>query len=316
MYNITFQQLSTFFAVAEHLNITETANALYISQSALSKTIQRLEDGMGIKLFIRSNRGLTLSKEGEFLYAKLRIPYNTMCKNIQYAKDMKRSKSIRIGYPSTYDASQDYDKLKLFIDDYAAQHPDIELNEILYDFRDLKQALLYSDVDIIFSHNFIFSNVPNVSTKRVCRSRTCLAMSRKHPLSVYDCFDEIDKQAFEKEIFCALVVDNEVSDRDRSMSRLKDYGIVPKDVQYVLNFQSLIRAVRQGKGMTVGGYFPNVAGHEDIKFIDLPQKKDGPYLVVAWRTGDLTLEAQAFIGIIPDDPEGMTVFAHPEDLSE
>ncbi|WP_159435329.1 LysR family transcriptional regulator [Sporobacter termitidis] len=313
MYNITFQQLATFFAVADHLNISETANAMYISQSALSKTIHRLEDGLGMKLFLRSNRGLALSKEGEFLYSKLRTPYNNMCKNIQLAKDMKKAKIIRIGYPSTYDASNDYDKLKRLIDDYAARHPEIELSEILYDFMDLKHALLYGDVDIIFSHDFIFNNVPHVSTKRVCRSRTCLAMSKKHPFAVYNSFSELIKEDFEKEYFYALIIDDEISDRERSLSRLKKYGIVPKDMQYVLNFQSLMRAIRQGKGMTVGGYFPNVPGHEEIKFIDMPQKKDDPYLVVAWRTDDLSKEAQDFINIIPDDPEGMTVFGHGKD---
>ena len=312
MYNITFQQIATFFAVADHLNISETANAMYISQSALSKTIHRLEEGLDIKLFIRSNRGLTLSKEGEFLYSKLRTPYNNMCKNIQQAKDMKKAKILRIGYPSTYDASNDYDKLKLLINDYASQHPEIELNEILYDFLDLKHALLYGDVDIIFSHDFVYNNTPHVSMKRVCRSRTCLAMSTKHPLAVYDTIDEINREEFEKEIFYALVVNDDNTDRERSLARLNKYRIVPKDMQYVLNFQSLMRAVRQGKGMSLCGYFPNVTGHEEIKFMELPQKKDDPFLVIAWRTDDVSPEAQDFINIIPDDPECMSVFEHPE----
>jgi len=313
MYNITFQQLATFFAVADHLNISETANAMYISQSALSKTIHRLEAGLDLKLFIRSNRGLALSKEGEFLLSKLRAPYNAMCKSIQQAKDMKKAKMIRIGYPATYDASTDYDKLKKLIDDYAAQNPQIELNEILYDFMDLKHALLYGDVDIIFSHTFIFNNTPHVSTKRVCRSRMCLAMSVKHPLAACNSFGEISKEDFEKEIFYAIPIDDEITDRERNLARMAKYGIVPKDIQYAMNFQSLMRAVRQGKGMALGGYFPNVPGHEEIKFLELPQKIDDPYLVVAWRTNDISPEAQDFINIIPDDPEGMTVFGHDDE---
>jgi DNA-binding transcriptional LysR family regulator len=308
MYNITFQQIATFFAVADHLNISETANAMYISQSALSKTIHRLEDGLGMKLFIRSNRGLTLSKEGEFLYSKLRAPYTNMCKNIQQAKDMRKMKMIRIGYPSTYDASTDYDKLKRLINDYAAHHPEIELNEILYDFMDLKHALQYGDVDIVFAQDFIFNNVPRVSTKKVCRSRLCLAMSTRHPLASANSIDEIDREELEKEIFYAITIDDEVTDRERNLSRLQTYGIVPKDIQYVLNFQSLMRAIRQGKGMTIGGYFPNAPGHEEIKFIELPVGKNTPYLVLSWRTDDISKEAQDFINIIPDDPEGMSVF--------
>lgn len=307
MYNITFQQIATFFAVADRLNISETANTMYISQSALSKTIHRLEDGLDMKLFIRSNRGLALSKEGEFLYTKLRAPYSNMCKNIQQAKDLQKRKMIRIGYPSTYDASTDYDKLKEFIDDYVARNPEIELNEILYDFMDLKHALLYGDVDIMLSHDFIFSNVSQISTKKVCRSRLCLAMSTKHPLATASSIDEISREDLEKETFYAITIDDETSDRERNLSRLLDYGIVPKDLHFVLNFQSLMRAIRQGKGLTVGGYFPNAPGHEEIKFIELPLGKFTPYLVLAWRADDISKEARDFINIIPDDPEGMSV---------
>jgi DNA-binding transcriptional LysR family regulator len=82
-YHITFQQLATFFAVAERLNVTETADALYISQSALSKTISRLEASMGLKLFDRNNRGLNLTAEGAFLLNKLRPLYNGMCGHIE-----------------------------------------------------------------------------------------------------------------------------------------------------------------------------------------------------------------------------------------
>ena len=231
-----------------------------------------------------------------------------MCKNIQQAKDMTKIKMIRIGYPSTYDASTDYDKLKRLIDDYAAHHPEIDLNEILYDFMDLKHALLYGDVDLIFAQDFVFNNAPHISIKKVCRSRLCLAMSAKHPLASVDSIDEIDRADLEKEVFYAITIDDELIDRERNIARLNAYGIVPKDIQYVLNFQSLMRTVRQGKGMTICGYFPNASGHEDIKFIELPVGKFTPYLVLSWRTNDISKEAKGLIDMIPDDPDGLSVF--------
>ena len=228
MYNITFQQLETFFAVAQRLNISETANAMYISQSALSKTIHRLEEGLAIKLFNRSNRGLTLTKEGEYLYNEMRAPYNTMCTNIINAKTMMDNKILRIGYPSTYDSSDDYDKLKQLIRNYAAGHPDIELVEVLYDFSQLKHVLIYGDVDIAFSHDFININSPQISRKNVCRSRMCLAMSVHHPLAEKSSIDDIDLQLLENEIFYAIMFGDEVSDRQDALFRLKRFGITPK----------------------------------------------------------------------------------------
>jgi DNA-binding transcriptional LysR family regulator len=125
---------------------------------------------------------------------------------------------------------------------------------------DLKHALLYGDVDIIFSHDFIFNNIPHVSTKRVCRSRMCLAMSVKHPLAAAGSFGEIDKEEFEKEIFYAITIDDEITDRERNLARMAKYGIVPKYIQYVLNFQSLITGGASGEGHDPRRLFSQCSG--------------------------------------------------------
>jgi hypothetical protein len=72
--------------------------------------------------------------------------------------------------------------------------------------------------------------------------------------------------------------------------------------------QSLIRILRQGKGMSLCGFFSKATGHEDLKFFDLPQLSTHPFLAAAWRTNDISKEALSLISIIPDDMDGMTVF--------
>jgi DNA-binding transcriptional LysR family regulator len=308
--------MAAFFAVAERLNVSATASAMFISQSALSKTIQRLEEGLDVKLFERSNKGLALTKEGEYLYNKLKSPYNTICKNIQTARDMQKTKALRIGYPSTYDASEDYDKLKRFINNYSAQHPEIEISEILYDFQELKQALNFGDVDIAFIHDFQLQNAENLSMKRICRVRMCLAMSARHPLAACGDFRQIDRKALENEIFYMLVLDDVVRDKETIAAVLARYGIYPKDIQFTLNFQSLLRSVKQVRGMCTCGYFPNAPGREELKFFELPPMAHDPFLTVAWRTNDISKEARNFINIFPDNPEEMTVFEHGGSAAE
>ena len=46
-----------FYTVANTGNISKAAKELYISQPAISKSIQKLEEGVGCKLFSRSSRG-------------------------------------------------------------------------------------------------------------------------------------------------------------------------------------------------------------------------------------------------------------------
>ena len=58
-----------FYTVAKTGNISKAAKELYISQPAISKSIQKLEESMNCELFRRSSRGVSLTEEGELLYS-------------------------------------------------------------------------------------------------------------------------------------------------------------------------------------------------------------------------------------------------------
>ena len=62
---MTLQQLKYAITVAETGTITEAANRLYISQPSLTNAIHELEKEMNIVIFNRTNKGISLSKEGE-----------------------------------------------------------------------------------------------------------------------------------------------------------------------------------------------------------------------------------------------------------
>lgn len=64
---MTLQQLKYLVTVAECKNITAAAEKLYISQPSLSAAIHSLEKEMNITAFVRSNKGMTVTKEGEEL---------------------------------------------------------------------------------------------------------------------------------------------------------------------------------------------------------------------------------------------------------
>lgn len=69
---MTLQQLKYAVAVADTRNITEASRRVYISQPSLTAAIHELEAEMGITIFSRSNKGVTITNEGdEFLsYAR------------------------------------------------------------------------------------------------------------------------------------------------------------------------------------------------------------------------------------------------------
>ena len=69
---MTLQQLKYAIAIADTRNITEASKRVFISQPSLTAAIHELEEEMGVTIFNRSNKGVTITNEGdEFLsYAR------------------------------------------------------------------------------------------------------------------------------------------------------------------------------------------------------------------------------------------------------
>ena len=65
MYN---HQLETFIRVADAGSFNKAAEESYITPTAIIKQINLLEDSLGVKLFKRTRRGLTLTKAGRSMY--------------------------------------------------------------------------------------------------------------------------------------------------------------------------------------------------------------------------------------------------------
>ncbi|MFJ9498597.1 LysR family transcriptional regulator [Brevibacillus centrosporus] len=77
-----WQQLEYFQALAKHQNFTKAADELALTQSALSRSIAKLEEEFGVPLFERKIRGVALNQYGEIL-----LPYvNRVIQEITQAK--------------------------------------------------------------------------------------------------------------------------------------------------------------------------------------------------------------------------------------
>lgn len=67
--NVSLDWYKIFYEVAKKRNITEAAQSLCISQPAVSQTIKQLEESLHADLFLRTKKGVTLTKEGEVLHS-------------------------------------------------------------------------------------------------------------------------------------------------------------------------------------------------------------------------------------------------------
>lgn len=84
-----------FYTVANTGNISKAAKELYISQPAISKSIQKLEESVGCKLFSRSSRGVVLTDEGKLLYDHVSNAFETLALG---EEKLRRSIELGVGH--------------------------------------------------------------------------------------------------------------------------------------------------------------------------------------------------------------------------
>lgn len=94
---MTLQQLKYLVTVAECKNITLAAEKLFISQPSLSTAIHNLEEEMGVTAFIRTNKGISITREGEELlsFARNLLEQADIMKD-RFCKDSNRKPKLSV----------------------------------------------------------------------------------------------------------------------------------------------------------------------------------------------------------------------------
>ena len=76
---MTLQQLKYIVTVAEAGTFSKAAKMLFLSQPSLTKAIKELEKEMDIIIFDRTNKGVSVSKEGEVFFGICKTGIGTGC---------------------------------------------------------------------------------------------------------------------------------------------------------------------------------------------------------------------------------------------
>src|SRR5580693_3251311 len=89
-------QLHYFVTVSEEGQITRAARKLHLAQPALSQAIAHLESELGIELFVRHPRGVTLTQAGEAFLVKAQAALAAEAETAQMGLSLRRAASAAI----------------------------------------------------------------------------------------------------------------------------------------------------------------------------------------------------------------------------
>ncbi|MBP2058784.1 DNA-binding transcriptional LysR family regulator [Lactobacillus colini] len=152
--------LRYFLVICQEKNITRAAQRLHLSQPSLSKQIKDLEDELGVTLFMRGHRKITLTEEGYFLRDRAKEIVNL---TDDTANSLEKTKiisgTLRIGLgesPAIYPIMQllnrlilNYPEIKIELVDDIADTVERRLNQGTLDFGIVMGDRLLDDFDSI-----------------------------------------------------------------------------------------------------------------------------------------------------------------------
>lgn len=184
---MTLQQLKYVTTVAETETITEAAKRLFISQPSLTKAIHELEKEMTVQIFNRTNKGISLTKEGEdFLgYARQVLEQAAILED-KYKGSEGGKKQFCV---STQHYSFAVNAFVDLIKKYGQEEYDFSLRETqTYEIIE-DVARMRSEIGILFLNNFNEAIINKILKSHDLEfhplfvARPHVFISRKHPLA-------------------------------------------------------------------------------------------------------------------------------------
>lgn len=279
MYKINFQHIKYFLTLAEELNFTDASKILYISQPGLSKQISVLEKELGFPLFIRNNRSVTLTAEGESLYRDWSILIKMLDSSIYNAKVLSQNAvgSLNIGCTDTFNLD---DFLPDIVRKFSNNYPNIDINVSSHSFKNMREKLLSEEIDLIFTPYFELEDLPDVNWIKVLDVTLGIAVPISNPLSNLDTLklDDLREQTF-------IMVSPAESHNgvEKTLRFLKKSGLEPKKIKYVSNVSSMALALKSGLGIAMcdikKGYDP---GHK-IKAYPVSGMPNDSFIIAVWK---------------------------------
>lgn len=175
---INFEYYKVFYYVVKYKKISLAAEKLFVSQSAVTQTIQKLEERIGNTLLVRTKDGIQLTESGKMLYEfiaeSIGILDNAEYRFGKYENLEEGSIKIRTG--SNVAKLILYDALEKFTKDY----PNIKINVSTGAPNESVKMLHVGEIDMILTYLPYNAEYSNLHITKCAEKEFVFAMSKKY----------------------------------------------------------------------------------------------------------------------------------------
>ena len=173
------RQLEYFQMASRLKNITRAAQRLRVSQPNITVAIKKLEAELGVQLFDRSQKQLTLTPEGKVFLKRIELALRNIDDAILEVNDYKQLQkgTIKIGIPPMMGA---YLFPKVF-SGFRHLHPNLDV--LLYEEGSITIRDKLESDELDFGIILVPENAPNLNVLKMSRNQLMVCVSKKSPLA-------------------------------------------------------------------------------------------------------------------------------------
>lgn len=283
---IAIRQIEIFLMVAKYRSISQAAKALYTSQPSVSNWIAKMETDCGVKLFVRTNRGIYLTPEGEEIYARLDVAYQRF--RVSVSDICRRApdpeECLRIGFLHREEITLATQRM---INKFLDANIDARVETEMYNFHELRDKLMCRELDI--------------------------AISASYDISAYSYFDYLPVGAMEPYFFIPpdwtgrhtkikdlsfldgkTLILEAPTHQDTALEICRASGISPSGIYFANSYLYLTTLVSRGVGFSVESSMREDKTHQ-LPIVMCRTHAYGGRIVAAWRKGVMSKLAEKFL---------------------
>ena len=289
MNTMDLRALEIFRTVVSEGSVSKAALKLNRVQSNISTRIKQLETDVGKQLFLRQNRKLTLTSDGELLlsYADRLLDLSREAKDALNENAPKGM--FRIGAMESTAAARLPEILSL----YSSSYPDVEI-ELRTDTADgLMQRLYKNEIEIAFIAEPVVGKY--IQTLPIFEEKLVLIAPKSYPeITSFEQLDGKTLVAFEQG--CAY--------RNYLETWLKQSNVQPRNVLSVSSYLAILACVSAGTGFAVApqSILNMIVSKAEFQRISLPNDLSKIKTMLAYSAGYSSAKLNSFKAFLPSIP--------------
>lgn len=285
--NINLNLYKVFYDVSKYGSFSKTAEFTYTTQSAISKSIKKLEEELGVKLFYRNSNGIELTEKGRQLLFYVEKSYGNLltAERLMLETENLERGSLSIGLPSHIASFFFLDK----IIDFHKRYPNIQITIMSGSTRQLLESLDKHKIDFIIDTAPINTNNMDLEIVKLSTANYAFICSKEK----YNKYKNIKSISDLENIPLVLPVPGKINRKLLDELFLKN-NIKPKKVINIHTSETILNAVENdlGIGYIISEIAKNNSNLEILKIKESLPKID---IVLAFNKKFLTTAPKRFI---------------------